>query len=163
MVIGGGLGTWLLGCQPPETSGGEMIRAGEAGREVIEDGWPYWPVEIRLHPLSRLVVAPGQRVLEARVEFMDADGISSRAHGRLRIDLHPEAQRGLSRPKSTWEVDLRDLERNYRHFDPVTRTYLLRLETEAMELPESPELRAYFLSEDGSRLEARMRLRTGGR
>lgn len=152
----------LTGCEPAQGTAMREMETGADERLEAEGGWPFWPVEMRLHPLSRLVVGPGQRVLEARVEFTDEDDVTSRAYGQLRIDLHPEGQTGRTRPLSTWEIDLTDAERNRQHFDAVTRTYLLRLTLEDVELPDAPELRAYFLSADGARMEARMTLRTGG-
>ncbi|MDY7110271.1 MAG: hypothetical protein SYC29_16705 [Planctomycetota bacterium] len=125
--------------------------------------WPYWPAGMRIHPLSRLVRdgESGQTVIEARIEFVDRDGHTSRACGQLRIDLHDATAAFPAGPVVTWEMDLRDLATNRRRYDDVTRTYLFPLDTEVDPFPQQPELRAYFLSADGRKLsEDALRLRT---
>jgi len=128
--------------------------------------WPWWPASARFHPLSRLVFddpgAPGRILIEARCEFLDRDGSSSRACGRLRLDLHDGEQAAFSEPLSSWSADLRDTAVNTRHWDPVMRTYLLRLEVDPALVSARPALRLYFLSADGARITAEVELRRDG-
>lgn len=117
--------------------------------------WPFWPRRMRIHPLSQIVTDrdSGQLLIEARVEFEDGDGQTAKAVGQVLLDLHGVRRGGD--PVATWTVDLADLEVNRSHYDDLTRTYLVRLEIEPTILPEAPELRAYFRSNDGLVLTAR--------
>ena len=65
---------------------------------------------------------------------------------------------GANAALQTWNQDLRDLELNRRQYDDVTRTYLFRLQL-TQPPPAGSELRAFFLSADGKRMNAQIRLR----
>ncbi|MHC4947152.1 MAG: hypothetical protein ACYTG1_02665 [Planctomycetota bacterium] len=126
--------------------------------------WPYWPTHLRIHPLTRLAPAPDSTslVIEARVEFFDADDHTTRGVGRVRFALH-EAGRSpeLSLPIASWIHDLRDAAVNERHFDDVTRTYLFRLEIDASQVSEPVDLYAFFVSATGQALRVPDPLRIG--
>ncbi len=121
--------------------------------------WPFWPKRLRIHPATRVVTdrATGELVIEARVEFFDAEGDTSKAYGELTLQLHNPAQ--STGEDQTWKLDLRNLADNRRQFDDVTHTYLLRLDLDSDSLPPQAELRAIFISADGQTMEGRMRLR----
>lgn len=121
--------------------------------------WPFWPRRLRIHPATRVVTdqATGELVIEARVEFFDAEGDTSKAYGELTLQLHNPAQ--STGDDQTWKLDLRNLADNRRQFDDVTHTYLLRLDLDSDSLPPQAELRAIFISADGQTMEGRMRLR----
>ena len=125
-------------------------------------GWPYWPTEIRIHPLSRLVIdqEAAATVIEARIELRDRDGYTCRGCGQLRLDLAPYSLDESAQPVATWNLSLDDAEFNRERYDKVTRTYLFRLELNAeTELPTPAELRAYYLRGDEYPLRAqRLRL-----
>jgi len=147
----------LAGCAGPDGAGGTRTRTGETV------GWPYWPTSMSIHPLTRLVTHAdsGRTLIEARIEFLDRDGHTTRACGQLRLDVHDFSGDFLSGSIASWEMDLRDPVTNRRRYDDVTRTYLFLLEPKVGQLPEKPELRAYFLSADGRPLnEDKLRLRT---
>jgi hypothetical protein len=149
----------LAGCATPE--GADRVGVDPATGEPVP--WPYWPTTMRIHPLSRLVTDAdsGRTVIEARIEFLDRDGQTTRACGQLRIDLYDASANFPTQPVTTWEMDLRDLAINRQRYDDVTRTYLFPLDTELDPLPRRPELRAYFLSADGRPLtEDVLRLQT---
>ena len=99
-------------------------------------------------------------MIEARVEFFDADGHTAKGHGQIRIDLHEGASAPWDPSTTDWSLDLRDAKVNRTHFDDITSTYLFRLEMGADQFPERPQLRAYFLSADGSELQAELEIRT---
>ena len=130
--------------------------------------WPFWPVRMRIHPLTRLVISPtkdgttpaNQWIIETRIEFQDADGLPSKACGQLAIQMYesPSMQTDQGRVK-TWNVDLRDLAVNRAQFDDITRTYLFRLAIKPAELTEQSQLRATFASEDGQTFEDRLLVR----
>lgn len=141
------------GCK---SKGGDRTRGGTVqGYE-----WPFWPASMRIHPSTR--VSRDERinafVIETRIEFFDPDGITSKAVGRLTLELHDASSRDHE-PVQIWNQNLRDLALNNRQYEVVTRTYLFRLEIETSVFPDQPELRAYFLSADGQELATRMRLR----
>jgi hypothetical protein len=118
--------------------------------------WPFWPRSIRIHPLTRFVreSPSGRLILELRIEMQDEDGHTSKAYGRIRIDLHDRrgGTAGLA-SLATWEADLTDLTVNAERYDVVTRTYLFLLEISEDERPAQPEIRVYYLSADGGTLE----------
>ncbi|MCI0631514.1 MAG: hypothetical protein L0Y44_12760, partial [Phycisphaerales bacterium] len=80
------LAVWLAGCSPQP--GG--ARYPEDARGAL---WPFWPTQMRFHPLTRLVkeAGAGVWVIEARVEFRDAEGAMSKAIGELVIQLEDGA------------------------------------------------------------------------
>ncbi len=116
---------------------------------------------MRVHPLTRLTnTGPGgTAIIECRLEFTDAEGQTSKAIGQLTLQVYPDSFAPTGRGAlETWNQDLRDLEINRRQYDDITRTYLFRLEV-SQPLPAGCEVRAFFLSTDGRRLNAEMRLR----
>jgi hypothetical protein len=124
--------------------------------------WPFWPERLRVHPLTRLVTDAhsGRQLLEARIEFFDAHGATTKASGQLTLRLFGDAaQPDSADPLETWNLNLRDLSVNALHYDDVTRTYLMRLEIDPARLTAAPELRAYFVGADGALLNGTMPLR----
>lgn len=79
--------------------------------------WPFAPVSVRVHPLSRIAVdAAGKREVELRIECRDVDGDSVRTIGTLWVSLGNDARPEL-------EHDLGDPRVNQADWDRVTRTY----------------------------------------
>ncbi len=117
---------------------------------------------MRLHPLTRLTgdTTTGEQIIECRIEFEDPDHQTCRAVGQLTLQLYPDSASttGPDVALQTWNQDLRDLELNRRQFDDVTRTYLFRLQL-TQPPPAGSLLRAFFLSSDGKRMNAEIRLR----
>ncbi|MHC5024977.1 MAG: hypothetical protein ACYTGG_13920 [Planctomycetota bacterium] len=141
----------LSGCE-----NGQTVEPSPPPRPARTDAtWPYWPREVRIHPLSRLVYDEDGRLvmIEARVEFLDVEGHTTKGNGQLQIDLHDaEGERGRG-VILTWDLDLSDAEINRKRYDVVTRTYLCLLELAPEDLPAAPELRVYFASTTGQMLE----------
>ena len=134
-----------LGCEPNQRETAKMI-------DPVDDlRWPYWPRQMAIHRLSRIVVNPEspELTLEARIEFRDPDGHTTRAVGELVLELHDPASPGADSLILTWNISLREQAENRRRFDHVTRTYLFPLKTEGKTLPELVELRAAFTADDG--------------
>ena len=143
---------------------GSLLTGGCKGRPArVEDtAWPFWPARMRIHPSTRVVRddPTGQFVIETRIEFFDGDGATARAVGQLSMQLHdarPEARQ--NDPIQLWNQDLRDMDANRRQYDMVYRTYLFRLQIDPATFPAHPELRAYYLGNDGKELEAALRIR----
>ncbi len=114
--------------------------------------WPFWPVKMRIHPLTRVVPdeASSRLVIEARIELRDQHNHTTKGYGTIRFDLFDGAARAESQtPIEQWNEDLRDLNSNRLYYDEVTRTYLFRLGIDPADLPAEPLLRAYYyVSED---------------
>ena len=73
--------TTLVGCQP------KSLVPGKLPAGSIEQ-YPYKPMEISIHPLSRYWISPtGEMEIEARIEFLDRDGYPTRGIGRLELSL----------------------------------------------------------------------------
>lgn len=122
-----------------------------AGRDVAAPGeakaptWPFRPASLRIHPLSRAVTREGSATaIEARIEFFDRFGHTTKGLGLMRLELHAaDAPPGSGRRLGAWEIDLSDLDSNLRHYDDVTRTYYFRLGLEGLgDLPATARLSA---------------------
>lgn len=124
--------------------------------------WPFWPQSMRIHPLSHFMRHrdTGKLLIEARIEFTDAEGDTSKAAGVIDLQLYDAASDQFveAGAVSSWSTNLADIAANRDHYDPVTRTYLFRLEVDNVELPDEPELRAYFTSSDGARFHGTYQL-----
>jgi hypothetical protein len=145
-------------------------RVPAAWTEIAADGpsdktvpWPFWPAKMRIHPLTRVAMDGNshQLVIEARLEFLDADGHTTRAVGQVLFQLMADPDElDDAPPRRAWpEQDLRDLKVNRTRFDDVTSTYLFPIDVEESDLSGQPELRAYFLSADGGLMKARVPIR----
>ncbi len=137
-----------LGCQsgaPPTQQPPPSASNGVA--------WPYWPQAMRVHPLTRIMQDPasGQLMIEARIEFTDRDGVTSRSFGDLRLELVDDDAGTMIK---AWEIDLRPTDVNKNHFDVVTSTYLFKLSTGGAPLPARGLLRSAYLGENGTSLSA---------
>ena len=152
----------LVGCPPTNTEGhdtligAEPISGGSSADEAAvgrspDARWPFWPVSMRVHPATRITRdrESGQPVLEARVEFADQHGVVTKACGQMTLELRDSAA-----ALGTWNIDLRDLAENRLRFDDITRTYLMRLKLEDIQVPAQPRIFVYFLSSDGAKLTA---------
>lgn len=120
---------------------------------------------MHIHPLTRITDDEDDEanlIIAARVEFYDPDDHITRGFGQIAIDLHDLTDSSQGSPVVvTWNVDLRDLDRNLEHYDTVTRTYLFRLRIARDQMPAKTKLRAYFLSADGGRMQSQFRLPDG--
>jgi len=159
-----GLGLFVLigtGCE----SGGNAWPAATSvfqQDDVAEENptWPYWPVHMRIHPLTRVISgeADGEILIEARLEMLDRDDIPTRGVGRVGFELIADGRVNDAEPPIAWDMDIRDTAKNLQHYDDVTQTYLFRLEMDRSQFPEKAELLAYFLSSDGKAMRDRRKL-----
>ena len=116
---------------------------------------------MRVYPLTRVEKdAKGKRLL-CFIEFQDAWADTTKATGKLHVALFRSLglQSEMAQEAQTWDVDLSDLERNARLFDPATRTYRLALR----DLPEwldeqTPVLVRVSLYSGAAPLSAELRL-----
>ena len=86
--------------------------------------------------------------MEARIEFLDRDGFSTRGVGRLEMTLEDRESRFVE----TWILSLGNAQTNQSHFDAITRTYLVRLSVPNRGIPDDSELIAALVLPDGRRL-----------
>ena len=130
--------------------------------DVAEENptWPYWPVHMRIHPLTRVIAGDTKEriLIEARLELLDRDDIPTRGVGHVGFELIADDRVNDAKPPVAWDMDIRDTAKNLQHYDDVTQTYLFRLEVDRSQFPEKAELRAYFLSSDGKALRDRRKL-----
>ena len=154
------LGTIVLVASGCATSTGGASSGG--GRSVVNPGqrsntgWPFWPQQMRVHPLSQFVKdrQTGNFLLEVRLEFSDPYGHTCKAFGEVVIALRDASPSHFDEKEiASWAEDLTDLEQNQVFFDDVTGTYLFRLEIEGMTVPDESELQVLFHSADGSVLQ----------
>jgi len=131
---------------------GSVVNPGQRSNE----GWPFWPQQMRVHPLSQFVKdrQTGTLLLEVRIEYSDAYGHVCKAYGEVVIALRDADPSHFDEKEiGSWAEDLTDLELNRVFFDDVTGTYLFRLEIEGMTVPDECELQVIFHSADGSVLQ----------
>lgn len=120
--------------------------------------WPFWPASMRIHPLTRVLANDEQIIIEARIEFSDAHGSTTRCKGQLRLLLIETAGASEGQVLEEWNNDLREIDNNVLHFDDITRTYLFRLRLDPANYSRTAELHAQFLSADNRRLSAAYRI-----
>lgn len=94
--------------------------------------YPFSPVAIVIHPLTRLVVDRDSRTrIDAHIEFRDAAGDEVKGAGRLVLELYresgPVTGMGGREQLLRWETDLTDARANSNAYDRVTRTYRFEL------------------------------------
>ncbi len=148
---------WLGGCIPSESAPITTDPPKTTAKLDSQAVWPYWPTHLRVHPLTRFskdAADPNRTLLEARIEFLDAQEITAKACGQLTLevidgDLPPKDATAIK----FWNIDLRDAAVNQRQFDFVTRTYLCKLDVDPEALPAKPALRVMFVSTDGRTME----------
>lgn len=102
------------GC-PPKTRG-PLAGTPEA--------WPFRPVSLSFHALTRSESDDAAEGLLVRIEFRDAEGDPVKAVGTLAISIACDA---AVPPASEHRFDLADAATNRRLFDPVTQTYRVRI------------------------------------
>lgn len=113
--------------------------------------YPYKPVEISIHPLSRYWISPsGEKEIEARIEFLDRDEYPTRGIGRLELSLKDMDGNNVE----SWILPLSNFETNKSHFDRITRTYLVRLSLPNQDVPARARLTVDLIGPDGKRLRA---------
>lgn len=131
----------LAGCAP------------NPGMGVVDGGWPWRPVAIRVHELTRITRPDeaGVREVNVRIEFLDVAGDPAKASGTLqarvtRVNEHDD-------PPYV-EVDLGDVRMASAHFERVTATYLLRVRPDLPGLVAGRRVRieAIYTTADGGRL-----------
>ncbi len=154
-----GCGTGCDQLQPtvdrPQTQPDPIADSGDVG-------WPYWPVSMSIHALTRITIDRGENapVLEARVEFTDAEGATTKATGQVLLELTDDVAFADAAPASeVWSIDLRALRKNATHFDEVTRTYLFKLRLKPEQQWHRPRLRVQFQGADGAVLTDRSSVR----
>ncbi len=150
----------MVSCARDSPAGEPFALTGEG---TTDASWPFWARSMRIHPLSRMTDDPrdpSQVLVETRIEFTDAWEDPCKAVGLLTIDLLDGADPNrYILDKDRYEADLRDLDINIERWDPVTRTYVLKLEVSRLRIPVRPQLVAVFESVDGGRAEDRANVR----
>lgn len=127
------------------------------------DGEPAWhpqAVAVRVYPTTRFALSEGQVVLEARIELVDAMGDPVKASGLFAVALEGSDPVGLTPQDRTlyrWQISVRTLDDQKRHYDPVTQTYLFNLKLREMAAPrEAVVAKASFTTLDGKVLQGQM-------
>ncbi|MBG84016.1 MAG: hypothetical protein CMJ40_05645 [Phycisphaerae bacterium] len=134
----------MVSCQP------KSLVPGKLPQGSIEQ-FPYRPVEISIHPLSRYWISPsGEMEIEARIEFLDRDGYPTRGIGRLELNLKDLDGKNVE----SWILPLSNFETNKSHFDRITRTYLIRLSLPNQDVPTRARLKVDLICPDGTTLTA---------
>ncbi len=136
--------TATIGCSP------KSLVPGKLPTGSVEQ-YPYKPVEISIHPLSRYWISPtGEKEIEARIEFLDRDGYPTRGIGRLELSLKNLAGKDME----SWILPLSNFDTNKSHFDRITRTYLVRLSLPNQDVPSKARLMVDLICPDGTSLSA---------
>lgn len=161
------------GCTSIGGDGSGSTRA-PLGEGAAAGGNPFAAVEVRVHPLTRVVAEPADATtpgaqIEAHIELLDSYGAVVRDVGVMRFELYrgvpgvdPEAAPASATNELTWTLDLTDPARSARQFDRITRTYVAPLPgAPAWVFTDTPAtLRVEFTTADNRRMVALRRLRT---
>lgn len=97
--------------------------------------YPFVPDRVLVHPLTRAATTrEGEWKLRVHFFFLDAWDDQVKGLGRVQVQLFAGGKDGGDRiePVAWEEIDLNDLASNRRHYDHVTRTYVLEVPQEAM-------------------------------
>lgn len=136
------------------------LSACEGGPEALPEGaWPYAPLRMVFHGLSRFVERDGEERLSLRVEFFDAEGHNTKFAGILDLVVDPEGTRELNRD---FQFDLSKRRTNRAAWDHVTETYRFELDLDWSDppLPATPiRVRGIARSADTPELRAGITLR----
>ena len=138
---------WTIGCHHPlEDSRSTTAHSGStsatqpAELTQTDPGWRPTAVRMRVFPSTRFVSDSGRPVLEARVEMIDEMGDSVKTSGSWRVELFSGGDaRPIREPRKllySWQIQATTLAQQQRHYDPVTRAYLFRLQ---MDQPTDPQ------------------------
>jgi len=126
-------------CVPAQHAGGPE---GPDAPGITLAAWPFAPVSVRVHPLSRVVERDGRLEAELLVTCSDADGESTRAVGSLWARVE------ASDASEAVQSDLSSMDVNRACWDPIMRGYRLRVP-----LPEG------LACADGGSVQVQVRLR----
>ncbi len=158
----------LLACLPACIS----PKGGSRRSSRIDEAWPYAPVRVQIHSLTRFVRAGADPEdaghIEAHIEFLDRNGDPVKGVGTLLIELYrltgPVEGVGAEEQITRWNWNLSDPANNKEAYDRVTRTYRLKLTSLPISAStgESLELRASLTAPGGLQMSDRYRLRLEG-
>ena len=119
----------LAGCAKPER------RWTDGLWDTTPPDYPFVPNRVVIHPLTRSTLSrDGQWRLRVHFFFVDAWNDQVKGLGRVQVQLFADGQWEGERiePVAWEEINLNDLASNRRHYDPVTRTYVLEVPEDAM-------------------------------
>lgn len=105
----------------PRRADGSPLRAADAA----EGTWIREVKAIRVHPLTRVLPGTDHVTVEVRVQCYDVDDNDTRSVGTLRVQV------GAGADATPVTLDLTDHADNVRHWDAVTRTYMVRVDAPA--------------------------------
>ena len=97
--------------------------------------YPFVPNRVVIHPLTRAgQTRDGAWRLRVHFFFLDAWDDQVKGLGRVQVQLFADGRwEGEPIEPVAWEeINLNDLASNRRHYDPVTRTYVLEVAQDAM-------------------------------
>jgi len=140
----------------------------EAARELPATLRRLLPEGMKIHFFTKERVfdpAGGIRGIEAHVQMLDGQGDSTKAFGTFRFQMYrhdPTHPRGRGALLATWEEDLREPQKNHRHWDDFHRTYQFNLDWgQAIPVGQTCLLVAVFQSPYTERLFAETKLPAG--
>jgi hypothetical protein len=117
----------LVGCAA-ERAGEDRPLVTPPGGAMVAS--PFSPARLRIFPLTHFEApASGEPRILLFLELRDQWGDTVKGAGRLEVQLfRPEGGAANRETQELiWEIDLADLERNARLYDPSTRTYRVAL------------------------------------
>jgi hypothetical protein len=119
----------MCGCASPEPSWTEGLWT------QTPPDYPFVPDRVLVHPLTRATMTrDDQWRLRIHFFFLDAWDDQVKGLGRVQVQLFANGEQAGERfePVAWEEINLNDLATNRRHYDHVTRTYVLEVPQDAM-------------------------------
>lgn len=149
------LAAFLSACDGARFKGGSVMDGVGAAM------WPFVPEAMRVHPFTTIGAdSSGESMLlEVRMELLDQVGDPTKGVGDFRFELYKvaagAAREGEDVRLFQWDAPMTSLEQNRRHYDPITRTYIFKLQ---LDQPVAPHQRLHlvvqYTDQRGHRLTA---------
>ena len=113
-----------LGCDPSQKPPAHVIDMHQQMKIQDPRPWPYQPVSMTFHPLSRFRIVDGvPSFVQIRIELSDRDGKPTRTDGHLVLEVQ-----AIDDEIRQVSLDLTDPKINSEYWDDITMTYFIPLE-----------------------------------
>lgn len=118
---------------------GDLAGAQSRAAQLDASAWQPQPHAVRVYPSTRYAHEGDQLLIEARLELLDEMGDSLKASGDYHLRLLTTGHVSGSEEADLlyqWDVRVRTLPDHQNTYDPITRTYLLRLKMNQSQPPQ---------------------------
>lgn len=102
--------------------------------------WPFRPSSIRIHPFTTFEINEmGQYQLQVHLELLDQQDDAVKGLGHVRLALYAlqknQPDPVFDKQLAEQSVSIDDISKSHRHYDRITRTYVIFMPVEADMMP----------------------------